>query len=86
MASCLDCYLGEDGACHRSLLCLSFSIVTLQSLISLGKKPSCPLWSMAARIMDFPMVGDSMGVPMASGIRPLCMVSSSTDRGEHHGP
>jgi hypothetical protein len=48
VASCLDCFfLAGVGGCHRSLQCLSFSIMILQSSIPpLQKKLACvTAWS-----------------------------------------
>lgn len=92
MAFCLNCYsfVVGDGVlfcfgriewgqgCHRSLLCLFFSTVCLQSSMPLEKWFPCPLQS--AWITDFHMVsGDNTGYRHSHGL------SISTHHRPQHG-
>lgn len=89
MASFLDCFFRKGRGCHRSLLGLSFSAVTLQSLISLQKKPFTVNGS---KDHGPPHSWQQHGLwvstwPQESAqVADLSMVSSSADHGDHHGP
>ena len=58
MASHLGClsFIDSGRGCHRSLLCLPFSTVRLQSLILQQKILRCPLQSKATWLMNFQTV------------------------------